>query len=99
MWRIKLARFFACSAGKLTNEIFIGIAQHIQLGMLQLEIYFIQMTEHPCNYFVALFGSFTEFGRVQVHVFKQVVELLFEPTGADAEGGEPQQPRALFNQS
>ena len=40
---VKLARLLARATGKLSDQVFIGVAKNIAIGLIQLEIDFVQM--------------------------------------------------------
>ncbi len=74
---VKFASLLACAACKLPDEVFVGVAQDIGIGLLQLEVDLVEVGEHLGDDQVAGLGRLAEFGAVEVHVFKEVVKVLF----------------------
>ena len=73
---IKLARLFARTAGKLPDQIFVGITQNIAVRLFQLEIYGVKMNKHFGNQLVLGIFSASQLGAGQVQILKQLVEIL-----------------------
>ena len=75
--RVELARLLARAAGKLADEVFVGIAQDVALGIVQPEVDGVQVDQNFGDEVVFVFFGAAQFGGGEVEVFEQLVEIIF----------------------
>lgn len=63
--RVELARLLSRAAGELADEVFVGIAQHVGLGIGQAEVDLVKVAEHLGDEFVFLALGFPELRRAE----------------------------------
>ena len=73
---VKLPSFLARAAGELADEIFIGIAQHVAVHLLQLKIDAVEVDQHLGDQLVLGGFGAAQLGAGQVEVFEQLVEII-----------------------
>lgn len=73
---VELARLLSCAGREFADQIFISVAEHVGIGLIQLEIDLIQVAEDSDdNVILGLFRA-AKLGRPQVEVFEQLVEIV-----------------------
>ena len=91
---VELARLLPRTAGELADEVFVGIAQHVGIGIAEPEVDLVEVDEHLGDEFVFLVLGFSELGRAEIEILKQSLEvfLAIVPHGAGLDvfedGGE-----------
>ena len=72
-----LSRLLPRPTCKLPDEVFVGIAQHIQLRILQMKINLIQMKQHLRNQLILSRFRPPQLRTRQIQILKQIVEIIF----------------------
>ena len=57
---IELTGFLASSCSKLTDQIFIGIPQYVNFGIIHAEVDFVQRSDDLCHNSTSILDSMTE---------------------------------------
>ena len=74
--RVELARLLSRAAGELADEVFVGIAQHVGLGIGQAEVDLVQVAEHLGDEFVFLALGFPKLRRAEIKILEQALEVV-----------------------
>ena len=67
---IELTGFLSGSRGKLTDQVLVGIAQHINFGVFHAEVDFVKGRDNLRHYRAAILYSMPELCRIKLHIGK-----------------------------
>jgi len=73
---VELARLLPRATGELADEVFVGIAQHVGLGVVEPEVDLVQVDEHLGDEFVLLVLGFPQLGRAEIEILEQSLEVF-----------------------
>ena len=67
---IELTGFLSGSCSKLTDQVLVGIAQHINFGVFHAEVDFVKGRDNLRHYRAAILYSMPELCRIKLHIGK-----------------------------
>ena len=73
---VELARLLARAAGELADEVFVGIAQHVGISVVEPEVDLVKVDEHLGDEVVLLILRLAQFRRAEVQIFEQTLRSL-----------------------